>query len=69
MIGVMFSLEALAQHPPRIEDHFWRRKVVNRIDLNEKINAPLIKRESPYYTDNDQYTDKRRPDHDICSTD
>jgi hypothetical protein len=27
--------------PPRVEDHFWRRKVVNRIDLDEKINAPL----------------------------
>jgi len=29
---------------PRPEDHFWRRKVVNRIDLNEKMNAPFIKR-------------------------
>ena len=27
--------------PPRLDDHFWRRKVVNRIDLDEKINAPL----------------------------
>ena len=27
--------------PPRVEDHFWRRKVVNRIDLEEKINVPL----------------------------
>ena len=27
--------------PPRVEDHFWRRKVVNRIDLEEKINSPL----------------------------
>lgn len=27
--------------PPRVEDHFWRRKVVNRIDLGEKINLPL----------------------------
>lgn len=54
---VCFGLEAFAQFPPRQEDHFWRRKVVNRIDLNEKINAPLIKRESPFYTDG-QYTEK-----------
>ncbi|WNJ16244.1 hypothetical protein [Pontibacter sp. G13] len=52
-----FAIQAFAQFPPRIEDHFWRRKVVNRIDLNEKINAPLIKRESQYYQDN-QYSDK-----------
>lgn len=32
--------------PPRVEDHFWRRKVVNRIDLSEKINEPLITVES-----------------------
>ncbi len=40
---------AWAQFPPREEDHFWRRKVVNRIDLEEKINRPLIQRESGYY--------------------
>jgi len=27
--------------PPRVDDHFWRRKVVNRIDLEEKVNEPL----------------------------
>ncbi len=53
-----FGLQAFAQFPPRQDDHFWRRKVVNRIDLNEKINAPLIKRESQYYTDNSTYTEK-----------
>ncbi len=58
LICVLFSVEALAQNPPRIEDHFWRRKVVNRIDLNEKINAPLIDRENKFYTDNSQYTSK-----------
>lgn len=55
MVG--FCLQAVAQFPPRPEDHFWRRKVVNRIDLGEKINAPLIKRESPFYTDG-QYAEK-----------
>lgn len=58
LICVLFSVEALAQNPPRMEDHFWRRKVVNRIDLNEKINAPLIDRENKFYTDNSQYTSK-----------
>ncbi|MEL6591847.1 MAG: hypothetical protein AAFQ68_17265 [Bacteroidota bacterium] len=58
LICVLFSVEALAQNPPRIEDHFWRRKVVNRIDLNEKINAPLIDREHKFYTDESQYTSK-----------
>lgn len=52
------AAEAFAQFPPRKDDHFWRRKIVNRIDLNEKINAPLIKRESQYYTDKSQYTEK-----------
>jgi len=37
---------------PREEDHFWRQRVVNRIDLREKINFPLIYKEMPFYTDN-----------------
>ncbi|MEM7656208.1 MAG: hypothetical protein AAF399_08780 [Bacteroidota bacterium] len=57
LLLISFCLQAVAQFPPRIDDHFWRRKVVNRIDLNEKINAPLIKRESPFYNDN-QYAEK-----------
>lgn len=47
----------------RVDDHFWRRKVVNRIDLTEKINFPLIKREHNFYDDesqyNSQYTEKK----------
>lgn len=39
---------------PRYEDHFWRQRVVNRIDLTEKINSPLIYKESAFYTDNEQ---------------
>lgn len=57
-ICLLCSAELFAQFPPRIEDHFWRRKVVNRIDLNEKMNIALIKRESPFYTDNSQFTEK-----------
>ncbi|MEO0473534.1 MAG: hypothetical protein AAF206_28230 [Bacteroidota bacterium] len=55
---IMFSVDAFAQHPPRREDHFWRRKVVNRIDLTEKINAPLVKRESHFYAADEQFTGK-----------
>ncbi|MEM6264399.1 MAG: hypothetical protein AAGI38_17930 [Bacteroidota bacterium] len=58
LLLVMGAVEAFAQFPPRIEDHFWRRKVVNRIDLEEKINQPLIKRENDYYVDNTQYEQK-----------
>lgn len=36
-----------ARIPPRVDDHFWRRKVVNRIDLTEKINEPLTTSENP----------------------
>ena len=53
-----FGLSAWAQMETRPDDHFWRRKVVNRIDLREKMNAPLIKRESAYYTDNSQFSEK-----------
>ena len=35
-----------ARIPPRDDDHFWRRKVVNRIDMNEKINRPFVDVES-----------------------
>ncbi len=36
-----------ARIPPRKDDHFWRRKVTNRIDLLEKINEPLTYSELP----------------------
>ncbi|MEM7656209.1 MAG: hypothetical protein AAF399_08785 [Bacteroidota bacterium] len=51
-VGLLGMSQLMAQFPPRLDDHFWRRKVVNRIDLTEKINGPLTKRESPFYTDN-----------------
>ncbi len=58
---ISFSLQAWAQFPPRLEDHFWRRKVVNRIDLEEKVNKPLVKQESGYYRgseDDSEYAGK-----------
>ncbi|MDX1906911.1 MAG: hypothetical protein SF053_07730 [Bacteroidia bacterium] len=57
LFSVSFCV-ALAQYPTRTDDHFWRRKVVNRIDLNEKINRPLKSKESEYYTDG-QYADNK----------
>ncbi len=53
-----FGLSAEAQMVTRPDDHFYRQKVVNRIDLREKMNAPLIKRENKFYTDNSQFSEK-----------
>ena len=47
---MFLNLMVLAQFPPRIDDHFYRKKFVTKIDLQEKINAPFIKYESSYYT-------------------
>ncbi|TAE52277.1 MAG: hypothetical protein EAZ89_08735 [Bacteroidetes bacterium] len=58
LILIGFCSQAFAQFPPRREDYFWSRKVVNRIDLNEKINSPLRQRESVYYSDNSAYSEK-----------
>jgi hypothetical protein len=44
-----------ARIPPRVDDHFWRRKVVNRIDLTEKINEPLTYPENPGLYGNPAY--------------
>ena len=35
---------------PRAEDHFWRKKVMSRIDLTEKVNRPLVYHEPNLYT-------------------
>lgn len=56
--GVMTEVAAQipgARIPPRVDDHFWRRKVVNRIDLTEKINEPLTASESPGLYGNPAY--------------
>lgn len=48
--GMIFEVAAQipgARIPPRKDDHFWRRKVTNRIDLLEKINEPLTYSELP----------------------
>ncbi|RMF50695.1 MAG: hypothetical protein D6750_04565, partial [Bacteroidetes bacterium] len=63
-IAFVFALIYLgyAQFPPRVEDHFWRKKVVLTIDLREKLNAMLESGQQGYglYTNysTDPITDK-----------
>ena len=33
--------------PPRVDDHFQRNLVINRIDLGEKVNTPLVSTTDP----------------------
>lgn len=51
--------QLFAQFPPREEDHFWRRKVMNKIDLTEKVNLPLIAREWSWYRQYNQGTETK----------
>ena len=46
-----------ARIPPRTDDHFQRKLVVNRIDIDEKINRPMVA-----ITDGGMYTDNRYPE-------
>lgn len=39
---------------PRLEDHFWRKRVRFRVDLKEKINEPIN------YTENQIYDEKSK---------
>ncbi len=43
--------------PPRVDDHFQRNLVINRIDLTEKINAPIVAT-----TDGGMYANSRYPE-------
>lgn len=43
-----------AQHTVRPDDHFYRRRVVNRIDLREKVNRPIVYHQSAIYGSNGQ---------------
>jgi hypothetical protein len=55
MAGIAIS-SVLAQPSNRPDDHFWRKKVVDRIPLGEKINTPLVNHEGGYYAPNEQFT-------------
>lgn len=61
-LGALSAGQLLAQIPgtnipPRTDDHFQRNLVVSRIDLNEKINKPLVAA-----TDGSLYTSGRYPE-------
>lgn len=45
MLPVLAAAQGPWNDPPRREDHFWRRRVLMRVDLREKINRPLIRNE------------------------
>ena len=47
LIGVVAA--GYSQPSIRPEDHFWRKRIVNRIPLNEKMNKPLVFHESAFY--------------------
>lgn len=55
------------RNPPRRDDHFWRRKVLNRIDLTEKINEPLTYAESPGLYGNPTFGETRGVVHAIIN--
>lgn len=59
LIALLATIEVSAQIPghdvpPRKDDHFQRQLVVNRIDLNEKLNRPIVAETDPsLYADAD----------------
>lgn len=59
IFGLFFSFFiANAQYTIREDDHFFRRRVVNRISLDEKINRPLVHHESSYYGEGGEFPEK-----------
>ena len=55
--AMLLSTAILTAQPDiRDDDHFWRRRVVNRVSLVEKINQPLVRHESNYYSGNGRYS-------------
>ena len=43
--------------PPRRDDHFQRRLVVNRVDLSEKINLPIVASQDPGLYGSPEYSE------------
>ncbi|MCX7653014.1 MAG: hypothetical protein N2200_09155 [Bacteroidia bacterium] len=62
LLLVLLTSALYAQFPPRVDDHFWRKKVVLTIDLREKLNMPIERGQEGYrlYTNysTDPITDK-----------
>ncbi|MDX2248614.1 MAG: hypothetical protein SF052_17645 [Bacteroidia bacterium] len=56
--SLLTTVQSLTGQPHiRSEDHFWRKRVVNRISLVEKINQPLIRYASAYYSGENRFTE------------
>ncbi len=55
MLGMTLWVGMWAQPKVRPEDYFWKRRVVNRIPLNEKINQPYVVHEASYYGDSSPF--------------
>ncbi len=55
VLGLIFgscllSSQSIAQERKiRESDHFWRKRVVNRISLIEKVNQPLVRHAASFY--------------------
>ena len=58
VISVLQAIPVFAQIDVRPDDHFYRRRIVNRIDLREKINQPIIRALSDIYPGAGKATNK-----------
>ena len=56
---LILGTSAIAQFKVRRDDHFWRKRVVNRISMVEKINKPLVHHESHFYSEGGQYSEQQ----------
>lgn len=57
LTAILIVVTLQAQPPVRPDDHFWRKRVVNRISLVEKVNRPMVHHESGFYQGNPAFTE------------
>ncbi|MEO0895154.1 MAG: hypothetical protein AAFY71_01960 [Bacteroidota bacterium] len=58
VLGMLISLSSIAQVKVRKDDHFFKRKVVNRISFAEKMNKPLVHHEATFYSENEEHAEQ-----------
>lgn len=58
VLSIGMGLNLFAQVPVRPDDQFFKRRVVNRISLIEKINRPLVHHESNLYVGNEKFPEQ-----------